>query len=88
VWPGTIDVLETVTTNIPILPEWAKIVAFNLLGIYVILQLIHLILKKLQTAELRSAASALKNLSEETIRKAGGRFNYLQNVQNLHFLRW
>ncbi|MEJ2622491.1 MAG: hypothetical protein P8163_20245 [Candidatus Thiodiazotropha sp.] len=64
--------LEAVTTNMPILPEWAKIVAFNLLGIYVILQLIHLILKKLQTAELRSAVSALKNLSEEAISKAGG----------------
>lgn len=62
--------LKTIIANIPFLPEWAKIVALNLLGIYVILQLVHLILKKLQTPELRNAMSALKNHSGEALRRA------------------
>lgn len=63
--------LKTIASNIPLLPEWAKVVVLNLFAIYVILQLLHLILKKLQTPELRHAISALKELSGDALRKAG-----------------
>lgn len=63
--------LKAIATNILLLPEWAKTVALNLLGIYVVLQLVHLILKKLQKPELSSAFSALRNFSGQALRQAG-----------------
>ena len=62
--------LKAIAANIPLLPEWAKIVTLNLFGLYVVLQLIYLILKKLQKPEIRSAISALKDLSGEALRRA------------------
>ncbi len=63
--------LKAIAANIPFLPMWAKTVALNLFGIYVVFQLIHLILKKLQTPELRKAISTLKEFSGEALRNAG-----------------
>lgn len=63
--------INAIEANISFFPEWAKFVVLNLVGVYVILQLIHLIIKKLQTTELRTAISALKYLSGEALRKAG-----------------
>lgn len=65
------DELRAIATNIPILPDWAKIVALNLFGIYVVLQLVHLILKQLQKPEFLRAVSALRDLSGEALRQAG-----------------
>lgn len=62
--------MSEIANHIPLLPEWAKIVAINLLGLYVIIGLIHLILKKLQKPEMLSAISTLKNLSGEALRRA------------------
>lgn len=62
--------IKAIAANIPLLPEWAKIVALNLFGFYVVLQLVHLILKKIQKPEIRSAISALRDLSGEALRRA------------------
>lgn len=62
--------LNAIAANIPFLPEWAKIVALNLFGVYIILQLLHLIIKKLLTPEFRTTVSALKSLSGEALYKA------------------
>ncbi|MEC5384469.1 hypothetical protein VVD49_01970 [Uliginosibacterium sp. H3] len=62
--------LQALLKNIPILPDWAKLVVVNLLGVYVVLQAIHLILKKLQSPEIRSALNVVKNLSGEALRTA------------------
>jgi len=56
--------------NFPILPDWAKVVVINLLGVYVVLQVLHVILKKLQSPEIRSALVIVKNLSDKALRGA------------------
>lgn len=53
------------------IPEWSQSLIANLFAIYIILNLISLIIKKLQTPELRSTIAKLKNLSGEALRKAG-----------------
>ena len=56
--------------KIPLLPEWAKLLSLNLVGVYIVLQVVHLILKKLEAPEIRKALASLKELSGEALRRA------------------
>lgn len=62
--------LSGLVSKIPVIPEWAKTMSLHLLGLYIILQLVHLILRTLQTPAMRAAIASLKELSGEALRRA------------------
>lgn len=70
IMPRIMSELNDIIAKIPLLPGWAKALSVHLLGLYVVLQILHLILKKFQTPEMRAAILSLRELSGMALHRA------------------